>query len=133
MPIHQMTLRRFSPAIQSLGLQLAVTLLLTVLLLVLSLPSAAISMALGGGIAALGNAVMVFAVFGAYRASAARNLAGRMMLAQVFRLLLIAAAFAAVFAGYENPDLLALFGGFLAVHLLPVWWVHRASAQAMKR
>ncbi|WP_026287749.1 ATP synthase subunit I [Thioalkalivibrio sp. ALJ24] len=128
-----MTPRSSSPAIQSLGLQLAATLLPTVLLLALSLPSAAISMALGGGIAVLGNAVMVFAVFGAYRAAAVRDLTGRMMLAQVFRLLLIAAAFAGVFARYDEPDLLALFGGFLAVHLLPVWWVHRASAQAMKR
>ncbi len=128
-----MTPRSYSHALQSLGLQLAATALLTVLLLVFVSPSAAAFMAIGGAIAIMGNAVMVIAVFGDYQAAAVRSLAGRMMFAQAGRLLLIAGAFAVVFARFDEPDLLVLFGGFLAVHLLPVWWIHRASAQAMKR
>jgi ATP synthase protein I len=38
-----------------------------------------------------------------------------------------------VFASVKEPAVIVLFGSFLVVHLLPVWWLHRVSDQAMKR
>ncbi len=128
-----MTPRRSRHALHSLGLQLAATLILSGLILALFPPVAALSGLIGGAIATLGNALVAIVVFRGYRATEAGALAGRMMAAEAGRLLLIAIAFGVVFAHLDDPNLVALFGVFLLVHLLPVWWMHRVSDQAMTR
>ncbi len=128
-----MTPRRFRHALQSLGLQLALTLILSGLLLALFPPIVAISAAVGGMTATLGNAVAAVVVFRPYRADQVGSLTARMMGAQLGRLAIIAVAFGVAFAYLDEPDLLALFGIFLLVHLAPLWWLHRVSDQAMTR
>ena len=128
-----MTPRRFRHALQSLGLQLALTLILPGLLLALFPPIVAISAAVGGITATLGNAVAAVVVFRAYRSDQVGSLTARMMGAQMGRLAIIAVAFGVAFAYLDEPDLLALFGIFLLVHLAPLWWLHRVSDQAMTR
>lgn len=133
MPIRRMTPRRSRHVFQSLGLQLALTLILSGLLLALFSPIVALSAAVGGITATLGNAVAAAVVFRAYRSDQAGSLTARMMGAQMGRLVIIAVAFGVAFAYLDEPDLLALFGIFLLVHLAPLWWLHRVSDQAMTR
>ncbi|MFO7954463.1 ATP synthase subunit I [Thioalkalivibrio sp.] len=128
-----MTPRRFRHALQSLGLQLALTLILSGLLLALFPPIVAISAAIGGIAATLGNAVAAVVVFRPYRSDQVGSLTARMMGAQLGRLAIIAVVFGVTFAYLDEPDLLALFGIFLLVHLAPLWWLHRVSDQAMTR
>ncbi|WP_019625288.1 ATP synthase subunit I [Thioalkalivibrio sp. ALJT] len=128
-----MTPRRSRHVFQSLGLQLALTLILSGLLLALFSPIVALSAAVGGITATLGNAVAAAVVFRAYRSDQAGSLTARMMGAQMGRLVIIAVAFGVAFAYLDEPDLLALFGIFLLVHLAPLWWLHRVSDQAMTR
>jgi ATP synthase protein I len=121
-----------TPAAQSLGLQFGLTLIVAAVLLLFS-PVAAVSALLGGLIASAGNLLVVGLVFRRYRAAEAGRLATRMIGAELARLGLVAVAFGLVFANFREPVLVALFGTFLAVHLVPVWWIHRVSDQAMKR
>jgi ATP synthase protein I len=121
-----------TPAGQSLGLQFGLTLIVAAVLLLVS-PVAAVSALLGGLIASAGNLLVVGLVFRRYRAAEAGRLATRMIGAELARLGLVAVAFGLVFANFPDPVLVALFGTFLAVHLAPVWWIHRVSDQAMKR
>ncbi|ADC73083.1 MULTISPECIES: ATP synthase subunit I [unclassified Thioalkalivibrio] len=128
-----MTPRRFRHALQSIGLQLALTLILSGLLLALFPPIVAISAMVGGLTATLGNAVAAVVVFRAYRSDQVGSLTARMMGAELGRLVIIAVAFGVAFAYLDEPNLLALFGIFLLVHLAPLWWLHRVSDQAMTR
>ncbi|WP_018861071.1 MULTISPECIES: ATP synthase subunit I [unclassified Thioalkalivibrio] len=128
-----MTPRRYRHALQSLGLQLALTLILSGLLLALFPPIVAISAVVGGMTATLGNAVAAVVVFRAYRSDQVGSLTARMMGAELGRLVIIAVAFGVAFAHLDEPNLLALFGVFLLVHLAPLWWLHRVSDQAMTR
>jgi len=121
-----------TPAAQSLGLQFGLTLIVSAVLVPFSF-AAALSALLGGLIASAGNLLVVGLVFQRYRAAEAGRLASRMMGAELARLGLVAVAFALVFANYRDPVLAALFGTFLAVHLVPVWWIHRVSDQELKR
>ena len=120
------------PAVQSLGLQLALTMVASVLFLPFS-AAASLAALLGGAIAIAGNLLAVALIFRRYRAAEPGGLATRMMGAQFARLAVVAAGFGIVFVNVEDPAVLVLFGSFLVVHLLPVWWLHRVSDQAMKR
>ncbi|WP_018863326.1 MULTISPECIES: ATP synthase subunit I [Thioalkalivibrio] len=128
-----MTPRRYRHALQSIGLQLALTLILSGLFLALFPPIVAISAMVGGMTATLGNAVAAVVVFRAYRSDQVGSLTARMMGAELGRLVIIAVAFGVAFAYLDEPNLLALFGIFLLVHLAPLWWLHRVSDQAMTR
>ncbi|MBS3800611.1 MAG: ATP synthase subunit I [Thioalkalivibrio sp.] len=125
--------QRSRHVLQTLGLQIVLTLLLSGLMLILFPPVVVLSAAVGGTIAVFGNAVAGLIVFGGYRADQAGSLAAQMMGAELGRLAIIAAGFGVTFAYLEQPDLLALFGVFLLVHLAPLWWLHRVSDQAMTR
>ncbi|AHE99703.1 ATP synthase subunit I [Thioalkalivibrio paradoxus] len=127
-----MTPKTATPAVQSFGLQLALTLIVSAALLPLG-TGPAFAALLGGIIAAAGNLLVIALVFRRYRAAEPGSLATRMMGAELARLGLVAAGFGLVFANVKDPAVFALFGTFLAVHLVPVWWMHRVSAQAMKR
>jgi ATP synthase protein I len=127
-----MTQQTSRPAFQSLGLQLALTLVASAVFLPFG-AAASLAVLLGGAIAIAGNLLVVALVFRTYRAAEPGGLATRMMGAELARLVLVGVAFGLVFASVENPVVLALFGSFLVVHLVPVWWMHRGSDQAMKR
>lgn len=127
-----MTQQSSTPALQSLALQFALTLVAALALLAFSV-SWALAALLGGAIAIAGNLLAVLLVFRRYRAAEAGALATRMMGAEFARLALVAVGFAIVFATVKEPAVIVLFGAFLVVHLLPVWWMHRVSDQALKR
>jgi len=127
-----MTQQSSTPALQSLALQLGLTLFAAAAFLPFN-AAWALSVLLGGGIAIAGNLLAVVLVFRRYRAAEAGALATRMMGAEFARLALVAMGFAVVFASVKELAVIVLFGSFLVVHLLPVWWMHRVSDQAMKR
>jgi ATP synthase protein I len=127
-----MTQQTSRPAFQSLGLQLALTLAASAAFLPFG-AAASLAVLLGGAIAIAGNLLVVALVFRGYRAAEPGGLATRMMGAELARLVLVGVGFALVFASVKNPVVIALFGSFLVVHLVPVWWMHRVSDQAMKR
>lgn len=127
-----MTQPSSTPALQSLGLQLALTLFTAAAFLPFSTASA-LSALLGGGIAIAGNLLVVALVFRRYRAAEPGRLATRMMAAELARLGVVAVAFGIVFVSLKEAAVLVLFGTFLVVHLVPVWWMHRVSDHAMKR
>lgn len=127
-----MTQQSSTPALQSLGLQLALTLFSAAAFLPFS-ATAALSALLGGGIAIAGNLLVVALVFRRYRAAEPGRLATRMMGAELARLALVAVGFGLVFASVKEAAVFVLFGTFLVVHLVPVWWLHRVSDHAMKR
>jgi ATP synthase protein I len=127
-----MTQQTSTPALQSLGLQLGLTLLASAVLLPFS-AAASLAALLGGAIAIAGNLAVVALVFRRYRAAEPGGLATRMMGGELARLVLVAVGFGLVFVNVKDPAVLVLFGSFLVVHLLPVWWMHRVSDQAMKR
>ena len=127
-----MTQKTSTPAVQSLGLQLAITLVASAVVLPFS-TAASLAVLLGGAIASAGNLLVVALIFRRYRAAEPGGLATRMMGAELARLVLVAVGFGLVFVNVKDPAVLVLFGSFLVVHLLPVWWMHRVSDQAMKR
>lgn len=119
---------------QSLGIQLVFSLLVAALLIPFMGIMAGVSALAGGMIATVGNLLVVFVVFRQYQAANPGALAGRMMGAEVGRLLLVAAAFALVFASLHDMVVVpVLFLTFLVVHLLPIWWLHRAKIKTTKR
>jgi ATP synthase protein I len=127
-----MTQQTSTSAFHSLALQLGLTLFAAAALLPFN-AAWTLAALLGGGIATAGNLLTVLLVFRRYRAAEAATLATRMMGAEFARLALVAGGFAIVFTSVKEPAVLVLFGAFLVVHLLPVWWMHRVSDQAMKR
>ncbi|TVP83189.1 ATP synthase subunit I [Thioalkalivibrio sp.] len=127
-----MTQQSSKAALQSLALQLGVTLFAAAALVPVS-TAWALGALLGGGIAIVGNLFAVVLVFRNYRAADPGALTTRMMGAELARLVLVAAGFAIVFVTVDEPAVFVLLGSFLVVHLLPVWWMHRVSDQAMKR
>ncbi len=121
-----------SRALQTLGLQLGLTLGFSVLLLVVGL-NASVSALVGGAVAVLGNLLVVGLVFSGYSAADPGSLVTRMMGAGLGRLAVVAVGFAIIFSQYPNPVVWALFGSFILVHLAPAWWMHRATGLERKR
>jgi len=79
----------------------------------------ALSVLIGGGTAALANALFAFGVFGRYRAQDPGRLAARMYAAEILKLVLTIGLFAAAFILVKPLSPAALLGAFLVVHLLP--------------
>lgn len=119
-------------AFQSLGLQSAVTVAAALLLLPF-VREVSVAIILGGLIAIAGNALAILVVFRQYQAADPGALASRMMGAELGRLILAGVGFGLVFAWGVPVNVPVLFGAFLIVHLLPVWWLHRAKIQTNKR
>ena len=88
---------------------------------------AGLSALLGGMIATVANALFAFWVFGRYQAQDPGNLAFRFYGAELFKLLFIALAFAMVFIWLKPVNLVALFGAFLLVQVLPPMLAHKAG------
>jgi ATP synthase protein I len=88
---------------------------------------AGISALLGGLITTLSNLLFAFWVFGRYRAQDPGKLVYRMYGAELLKLLSIVLMFAAVFAWVKPLNIVALFGAFLVVQILPPLVAHRFS------
>jgi ATP synthase protein I len=88
---------------------------------------AGLSALFGGMIATVANALFAVWVFGRYRAQDPGNLAFRFYGAELFKLLFIALAFALVFVWLKPVSLVALFGAFLLVQVLPPMLAHKAG------
>ena len=99
-------------------IQTATTLAVAAVALIFSWP-AGLSALLGGVTATLANALFAAWVFGRYRAQDPGNLLFRFYGGELFKLLFIALAFAMVFVWVKPVSLVALFGAFLLVQVLP--------------
>mgnify|MGYP001554515958 CR=1 FL=1 len=87
----------------------------------------------GGTAATLGNALFALLVFGPYRAQEPGSLVYRFYGAELLKLLLVALVFWAVFIWFKPVSVVALFGSFLAVQMLPTMLAHRFGAQPTTR
>lgn len=119
-------------ALQTLAVQLVLTLVFAVSLLTVSFEASASALA-GAAVAVLGNLVVVGLVFRGYSASDPGGLVTRMIGAGMGRLVVVALGFAIIFSQYPDPVVWALFGSFILVHLAPAWWMHRATGLERKR
>jgi len=103
--------------------QLAVCLLLFVTLLTVSWVLA-YSGVIGGGIAALTNAVFARKVFVRYRAQDPAGLISSMYSAEMQKILITAVLFAAVIIWFDVLSYGALFGGYLLLQMVPIFVFH---------
>ena len=77
-----------------------------------------ISGLIGGFIATVANAIFAFWVFGPYRAQQTGKLVAQLYGAELIKLLVVALAFIGVFSWVRPVSAPALFGCFVAVHLV---------------
>jgi ATP synthase protein I len=96
-------------------------------------PRWALSLLAGGILAAVGNLVIVLLMFRTHPAAGIVPVGSILMMAEVARLLIVAAGFALIFHFYPSVFVPALFVAFLIVHLIPVWWVHRSAQPVTTR
>jgi ATP synthase protein I len=89
---------------------------------------AAKSAAIGAGVCLLANWVFALRVFRRYRADAPTELALRIYIAEIGKILLILALFTLAFVTLPNLDLPALLGAYFAVQVLPALFASRPSA-----
>ena len=98
--------------------QVAATLILSLILLFLGWVAAYSALA-GGAIATIANAFFAKRVFTDYRAQKPGKLLAQIYGAEISKLVLVAILFAAVIVWLKPLNVLALFGVFLFVHLIP--------------
>ncbi len=98
--------------------QLVMTLLLSTVLVIAGLHHAYSALA-GGLIASSANAFFSFWVFSHYRAQHPNKLVARLYGAEIAKLILVGALFAAVVQLIDPLSGGALFGVFMIVHLMP--------------
>ena len=103
---------------QTLLSQLVLTLVLAATLLAVGRVES-LSALIGGLIAVAANAIFAFWVFGPYRAQQAGKLVARLYGAELAKITAIALAFIGVFLWVKPISAGALFGCFIAVHLVP--------------
>lgn len=89
---------------------------------------AAKSAAIGAGVCLLANWVFALRVFRRYRADAPTELALRIYIAEIGKIVLILALFTLAFVTLPNLDLPALLGAYFAVQVLPALFASRPSA-----
>lgn len=112
--------------------QVITTIALTILGLFIG-PWTALSLLFGGGAATLANALFAFLVFGPYRAQEPGNLVFRFYGAELLKLMLVALLFWGVFIWFKPVSVVALFGSFLLVQILPTMLAQRISGSATTR
>ena len=108
-----------SLAVRMVGAQLAASFLLALLLLVVGWVHAW-SAFVGGLISALGNGFAVARIFAPYRAQEPGRLLGRFYGAELGKLVLSGSLFAVAFLWIEPLSVGGLFGGFLAIQMVPM-------------
>jgi ATP synthase protein I len=108
-----------SLAFRMVGAQLAASLLLALLLLFVGWVHAWSAFA-GGLISALGNGFAAARIFAPYRAQEPGRLVGRFYAAELGKLVLSGLLFAAALLWIEPLSVGALFGGFMAIQMVPM-------------
>ena len=98
--------------------QLVLTLVITVILMFFGIV-VSYSALMGGVIATVANAFFAKRVFGNYRAQNPGMLLAQIYSAEITKLILVGALFAAAIAWIEPLSAGALFGAFIVVHLIP--------------
>ena len=86
-----------------------------------------VSALLGGGTAVLANVLFAARVFGRYEARNPASLVARLYGAELFKLLFIVLVFAAAFTWIKPLNIVALFGAFLVVQVLPLLLANRVA------
>lgn len=89
---------------------------------------AAKSAAIGAGVCLLANWVFALRVFRRYRADAPTELALRIYIAEIGKIVLILALFTLAFVTLTHLNLPALLGAYFAVQVLPALFASRPSA-----
>jgi ATP synthase protein I len=89
--------------------------------------AALMSAAIGAGICLLANWFFALRVFRRYRADAPTELALRIYVAEVGKIVLILGLFALAFATLANLNLPALLGAYFAVQVLPALFASRPT------
>jgi ATP synthase protein I len=112
-----------SHAFRIVGVQLAASFVVALLLLVIGGVHAWSALA-GGLISALGNGLAAARIFVPYRAQEPEKLVGRFYGAELWKLALTGALFAAAILWIEPLSVGALFGGFLVIQLIPMLVTH---------
>ncbi len=102
-----------------IGLQLALTMMLAALGFLWS-EATLVSILIGGGICILANAVFAATVFGRYEAAKPRALVGRIIGAEIGKLVLVAGIFVFVFARWEGLNIPVILAVYFTAQVLPV-------------
>lgn len=106
-------------AVSALKVQVALTLILSVGLMFFGVV-VAYSALVGGAIATVANAYFAKRVFADYRAQKPGKLVAQIYSAEITKLILVGALFAAAVTWIEPLSAGALFSLFLIVHLIPL-------------
>jgi len=109
-----------------LAIQLAVALIIAAITAMFDL-TAGLSALIGGATVTLSNGLFALLVFARYRAEQADRLMMRFYGAELVKLMTIVAIFAAVFILIKPLNLLALFGAFFLVQVLPPLLAHQTE------
>jgi ATP synthase protein I len=89
--------------------------------------TAGLSALIGGGITTVANGLFALMVFGRYRAQEASRLVFRFYGAELLKLGFVVLMFALTFIWVAPLNLVALFGAFFLVQVLPPLLAHRAD------
>ena len=89
--------------------------------------TAGLSALIGGGVTTLANGLFAVVVFGRYRAQDAGKLVFRFYGAELLKLSVVVAMFAATFIWVAPVNLVTLFGAFFIVQVLPPLLAHGAD------
>lgn len=89
--------------------------------------AAAVSALIGGAITTVANGLFAVLVFGRYRAQEAGKLVFRFYGAELLKLGFVVLMFAATFAWIAPLNLVALFGAFFLVQVLPPLLAHSST------
>jgi ATP synthase protein I len=90
-------------------------------------PAAGMSALIGGGITTVANGLFALMVFGSYRAQEAGKLVFRFYGAELLKLGFVVLMLALTFIWVTPLNLVALFGAFFLVQVLPPLLAHRAD------
>ncbi len=110
--------RQIQVPLRMLVLQVVLTLILAVSGLALS-QDAALSILIGGGACILATALFAATVFGPYRAGRPEALLGKIVGAEIGKLLLVVGIFVYAFAKVKGLVVPAMLAAYFAVQVLP--------------
>ncbi|MBP6243294.1 MAG: ATP synthase subunit I [Chromatiaceae bacterium] len=110
--------RQIQVPLRMLVLQVVLTLILAVSGLALS-QGAALSILIGGGACILATALFAATVFGPYRAGRPEALLGKIVGAEIGKLLLVVGIFVYAFAKVKGLVVPAMLAAYFAVQVLP--------------
>jgi len=102
-----------------IGLQIVLTMMLAALGFLWT-EATVVSIMIGGGICILATALFAATVFGRYEAAKPRLLVGKIIGAEIGKLVLVAGFFVFAFAKWEGLNVPAMLAAYFAAQVLPV-------------